>query len=100
VCLVGRGNFGVGRFWLRTAPCLALGLDPSVRVLPGLVPVRNECSRDAEGKGLSVGVQEDSRNAKIKAKGQSTHVKESQGLQCLVATKPVAQQESVWEKRK
>jgi hypothetical protein len=43
------------------------------------------------GKDLGVGVQEDSRNVKIKAKEQSTHAKESQGLECLAATKPVAQ---------
>jgi hypothetical protein len=42
------------------------------------VPVSNECSRDAEGRTLVFGVQEDSRIVKIEAKEQSTHAKESQ----------------------
>jgi hypothetical protein len=40
---------------------------------------------------LGVGVQEDSRNTEIKVREQSTHAKESQELNCLAATKPVAQ---------
>jgi hypothetical protein len=40
---------------------------------------------------LGCGVQEDSKKAEIKAKEQYTHAKESQGLEYLAATKPVAQ---------
>jgi hypothetical protein len=66
----------------------------SCNVVYHTTPVRNECSRDEEGRTwVLMYVQEDSGNAEIKGKGQSNIAKEFQGLEYLAATKLVAQRD-------